>query len=131
MQRLFNIQQQQSTHFAFEWLSCVFFEAKQTHQVVEKLFFVAVLLMATNGLVLYRIDFTRAWDGTKVYEVEPSFGFEGAYGILVVLTIAFRSDFPFNLVVLMLVCFFSGIVFGTIIARSAFAVRHLTGSEDE
>ena len=40
------------------------------------------------------------------------------------LTIAFRSDFPFNLFVLMIVCFFAGVVFGTIIAKSAFQNNH-------
>jgi len=103
-------------------------EAKQTHNVVEKLFWVAVMLMTLIGFILWRIDFTRAWNThhskAKSGSLEPSIGFEGVYGVLVVLTIAFRSDFPFNLVVLMLVVFFSGVVFGTIIARNTFIAAH-------
>lgn len=96
-------------------------EAQQTHVVVEKLFWVAVLLMAIVGVVLFRIDFTRNWSGQKIADVEPAMGFEGIYGVLLVLTMAFRSDFPFNLGILMLVVFYAGVVFGTIISRNAFA----------
>jgi len=105
-------------------------EAKQTHLVVEKLFWVAVMLMTVIGIILVRIDFTRNWQGRKLAgNVEPAMGFEGVYGVLVVLTIAFRADFPFNLGVLMLVVFFSGIVFGTIISRNAFMTLHGGSSE--
>ncbi|GBG34959.1 WD repeat-containing protein pop2 [Hondaea fermentalgiana] len=105
-------------------------EAQQTHVVVEKLFYIAVLLMAIVGVVLFRVDFTRNWSGQKIANVEPAMGFEGIYGILLVLTMAFRSDFPFNLGILMLVVFFAGVVFGTIISRNAFA-KPLENQSDE
>lgn len=101
-------------------------EAARTRNFVQKLYGVSVLLLIATFAVLMRINYKKEWaQGGEGLEIATAF--EAVFGVLVVLTIAFRQDFPFNVSILVATVFYSGVVFGTIASRQTLSVR----SEEE
>jgi len=98
-------------------------EASRTHNFVQKLYWVSVLLLAATFAVLVRVNFKKEWSLGTNDTFEMATAFEAVFGVLVVLTIAFRSDFPFNVSILVATVFYSGVVFGTIASRNTIAAR--------
>ena len=101
-------------------------EAKRTHVLIQKLYYISIFLMATTGIALIRIDFTRKFITSENSVIDPSIGFESVYAILLVLTVAFRNDYPFNLSILLMVTFYTGCVLGLILLHSLFlpSIKH-------
>lgn len=107
-------------------------EAAKTHEMVRRLFILSVLILSIAFLFMLNLKFYDPFEA-KAHE-EDGFilvyyqashdgvasAFEASFLILVVLTLAFRNDFPFNLSVLMLSLFFSGFIFGTVLQRSIY-----------
>mmetsp|Transcript_11507 Transcript_11507/g.13212 ORF Transcript_11507/g.13212 Transcript_11507/m.13212 type:complete len:246 (+) Transcript_11507:114-851(+) len=104
-------------------------EASRTHNFVQKLYWVSVLLLAATFAVLVRVNFKKEWSQGSNDSFEMATAFEAVFAVLVVLTIAFRSDFPFNVSILVATVFYSGVVFGTIASRNTMASR--AEAEDE
>ena len=107
-------------------------EAAKTHEMVHRLFYVSIFVLVVASLFLVQLRFYDPFTNSP-YEEEGfilvyyqnhyhkvSGVFEAVFAILVVLTMAFRSDFPFNLSILMGSFFYTGFIFGTVLQRNSY-----------
>eukprot|EP00924_Labyrinthula_sp_SR-Ha-C_P000784 snap_masked-scaffold_7-processed-gene-3.40-mRNA-1 protein AED:1.00 eAED:1.00 QI:0/-1/0/0/-1/1/1/0/226 len=110
-------------------------QASKTKSMVERLFIFSIGMLCLSGLFVLRLrlghqafgdEYTQDEEGYifvyyKQTEDDLLSVFEGIFLILIVVTLAFRNDFPFNLAVLMGTVFFAGFVFGTVVQRGAYS----------
>lgn len=107
-------------------------EAAKTHEMVHKLFYVCCAVLFIAFLFLIQLRFYDPFSSSafeeegiilvyyKNHYENVNLAFEAAFLILLLLTITFRADFPFNLSILIITFFYFGFIFGTVVQRNAY-----------